>query len=44
MPEWLLEVMLPSVVFGGLLIMWITIPGPEGESDFASRLRDRFRK
>ena len=44
MPEWLLEVMLPSVVFGGLLIMWIPIPAPEGESDFARRLRDRFRK
>ena len=44
MPEWLIEVRLPSVVCGGLLIMWITIPAPEGEADFASRLRDRFRK
>ena len=46
MPDWLLEVMLPSMVFGGLFIMWVLIPAPEGEGepDFASRLRDRFRK
>ena len=48
MPDWLLEAMLPSVVFGGLFIMWVLIPAPEGdgegEPDFASRLRDRFRK
>ena len=44
MPDWLVELMLPSVVFGGLFIMWVMIPAPEGESAFASRLRDRFRK
>jgi len=44
MPGWLVEIMLPTAVFGGLLIMWIAIPAPEGVSDFASRLRKRFRK
>lgn len=44
MPDWLAEALLPTVVFGGLFILWVTIPAPEGESDFASRLRARFRK
>ena len=50
MPDWLLEAMLPAVVFGGLFIVWVLIPAPEsngegqGEPDFAGRLRDRFRK
>jgi hypothetical protein len=44
MPEWWLEVTLPTVIFGGLFLLWVLIPPPEGESDFASRLRDRFRK
>ncbi|MCZ6539547.1 MAG: hypothetical protein O6922_06945 [Chloroflexi bacterium] len=50
MPDWLLEALLPAVVFGGLFIMWVMIPAPksddegEGEPDFASRLRARFRK
>jgi hypothetical protein len=44
MPDWWLEATLPTVVFGFLLILWVFIPAPEGESDFGSRLRDRFRK
>jgi hypothetical protein len=43
MPGWMSELVLPSVVFGGLFIVWVLIPAPDGESDFASRLRSRFR-
>jgi len=25
-------------------VLWVFIPAPDGESDFGSRLRDRFRK
>jgi hypothetical protein len=44
MPDWWLEATLPTVVFGILLVLWVAIPAPEGESDLASRLRDRFCK
>ena len=44
MPDWVLEAILPTVVFGGLFVIWVLIPAPEGESDFASRLRARLRK
>ena len=44
MPDWWLEALMPVLVFGGLFSMWVLIPAPEDESDFASRLRSRFRK
>ncbi len=44
MPDWWLEATLPTVAGAVLLALWVFIPAPEGESDFASRLRDRFRK
>ncbi|GIT19380.1 MAG: hypothetical protein Ct9H300mP19_05970 [Dehalococcoidia bacterium] len=44
MPEWWIEATLPSAVFICLFLLWVLIPAPDGESDFASRLRDRFRK
>lgn len=44
MPHWWLEARLPIIVFGVLFTLWVLIPAPEGESDFASRLRNRFRK
>ena len=39
MPEWWLEVVLPSTVFGLMLILWIVIPPKNNESDFASKIR-----
>ncbi|MCX8278214.1 MAG: hypothetical protein OTJ43_08110 [Dehalococcoidia bacterium] len=44
MPDWWLEATLPTVVLVVMLALWISIPPPEGESDFASRLRDKFLK
>jgi hypothetical protein len=44
MPDWILEAILPTVVFGGMFVMWVLIPAPEDKTDFASRLRARFRK
>jgi hypothetical protein len=44
MPEWWLEATLPSVVFGLMFLVWVILPEQDGESDFASRLRDRIFK
>ncbi len=44
MPEWWLEAALPSAVFGLMFLIWVLLPAPEGESDFASRLRKRIFK
>jgi len=44
MPDWWMEATLPTVVFGIFIVLWVAIPAPDGESDFASRLRNRFRK
>ncbi|MDA0596172.1 MAG: hypothetical protein O2921_03125 [Chloroflexi bacterium] len=44
MPDWWLEATLPTVSGVVLFVLWVFIPAPEGESDFGSRLRDRFRK
>jgi len=42
MPEWWLEVVLPSTVFGLMLIFWIIIPPKNNEIDFASKIRSRI--
>jgi len=39
MPEWWLEVVLPSTVFGSMLIFWIAIPPKNNEKDIASQIR-----
>ena len=44
MPDWWLEATLPAVVFGLLFVLWVLLPAPDGETDLASRLRDRLFK
>ena len=39
MPEWWLEALLPSLVFGTLLVVWIVLPPRPDESDLGSKIR-----
>ena len=34
------EAILPLIVFGCLLLLWIVLPGRPGEDDFGSKIRD----
>ena len=34
------EAILPLIVFGSLLSLWVVLPGRPGEDDFGSRIRD----
>ena len=34
------EAILPLIVFGSLLLLWIVLPGRPGEHDFGSKIRD----
>tara|TARA_Y100001960_G_scaffold324116_1_gene403833 strand:+ start:246 stop:392 length:147 start_codon:yes stop_codon:yes gene_type:complete len=44
MPEWWLEVVLPSTIFGLMLILWIIIPPKNNEDDFGSKIRSLIIK
>lgn len=34
------EAILPLIVFGSLLLLWIVLPSRPGEHDFGSKIRD----
>ena len=44
MPEWWLEATLPGVVFGLLFVLWVALPSRPGETDLASKIRNRLRR
>jgi hypothetical protein len=44
MPEWWLEATLPAVVFGLMFLVWVILPSTDGETDFASKIRDKIFK
>ena len=39
MPEWWLEAVVPGIVFGTMLALWVILPAREGEWDFGARIR-----